>query len=144
MSRQLTSIVSAVLLAINIALGLALLTSDNPGHRRWLAVALATSFSALFAFTAKHLSSASKKFANEHSNDPHRPTVIASLPDEMSAAAIVAKLEEHGIKARAIGGFTAGFQTEIAGDVKVVVPQIEADRANTLLSSDDINLESEK
>ncbi len=53
--------------------------------------------------------------------DPNAPTVVASLPDEMSASALVVQLEAHGIKARAVGGFTSGFQTEIASDVRVVV-----------------------
>ena len=51
--------------------------------------------------------------------DPHKPTVVASMADEMSASALVVQLEAHGISARAIGGFTAG---DIVCDVKVVVP----------------------
>lgn len=137
--KPLTSIITSVLLAVSIALAIALFTSENPSQRRWLAVGLVTSLAANFGFIVKQLASASKKYAGDHGGDPHRPTVIASLPDEMSAAAIVAQLEEHGIKARAVGGYTAGFQTEIAGDVKVVVPQIEADRANKLLGEDPLS-----
>lgn len=69
------------------------------------------------------------------SDDPTLPTVIASLPDEMSASAIVSQLEFHGIKARAVGGFTSGFQTEIASDVKVVVAAKDVAKANTALQT---------
>jgi len=53
-------------------------------------------------------------------HDPDRPTVVASMSDEMSANAIVVQLESHGITARAIGGHTAG---DLACDVKVVVAE---------------------
>lgn len=69
------------------------------------------------------------------SDDPTLPTVIASLPDEMSASAVVSQLEVHGIKARAVGGFTSGFQTEIAGDVKVVVAAQDVKKANAVLAT---------
>jgi hypothetical protein len=67
------------------------------------------------------------------SNDPTLPTVVASLPDEMSASAVVSQLEVHGIKARAVGGFTSGFQTEIASDVKVVVAAQDVELARAAL-----------
>ncbi len=137
MSRPLTSMVTALLLAANLALVVALFTSDNSAHRRKLSIGLMASFAALVGFAAKRLSAESAKFAREQANDPNRPTVIASMPDEMSASAIVAKLEEHGIKARAVGGYTSGFQTEIAGDVKVVVPNVQAGRAHELLTGEE-------
>lgn len=62
-------------------------------------------------------------------NDPHAPTVVASLPDELTASRIVQQLEAVGIKARAIGGFTSGFQTEVAGDVRVVVAKTDYEAA---------------
>ncbi len=67
--------------------------------------------------------------------DPTSPTVVASLPDEMSASAIVVQLNAHGIQAQAIGGYTAGFQTEIASDVRVVVAASDRDAAMKLLQS---------
>jgi len=62
-------------------------------------------------------------------NDPHAPKVVASLPDEISASSMVQRLEASGIKARAVGGFTSGFQTEVAGDVRVVVSACEYEAA---------------
>jgi len=62
-------------------------------------------------------------------NDPDAPKVIASLPDELSASSMVQQLEANGIKARAVGGYTSGFQTDIAGDVSVVVSASEYDAA---------------
>lgn len=67
--------------------------------------------------------------------DPTTPTVVASLPDELSANAVVVQLETHGIKARAVGGFTSGFQTEIASDVRVVVAACDIDEATKVLES---------
>ena len=67
------------------------------------------------------------------SDDPTSPTVVASLPDEMSASAIVVQLGAHGIKAQAIGGFTSGFQTEVASDVRVVVAASDHEAARKLL-----------
>jgi hypothetical protein len=56
-------------------------------------------------------------FANR-GEDPDAPKVVAYARDELSANAVVVKLEAHGIKARAIGGFTS---TEVGSDVAVVV-----------------------
>ena len=64
-------------------------------------------------------------FWGRKSSDPNAPTVVASLPDEMSAFALAGKLASHGLRARAVGGFTSGFQTEVASDVRVVVPASE-------------------
>jgi hypothetical protein len=65
--------------------------------------------------------------------DPDSPTVVASLPDEMSASALVVQLGNFGIKAQAVGGYTAGFQTEVASDVRVVVAARDVDAAMKLL-----------
>ena len=64
------------------------------------------------------------------SEDPHQPMVVASLPDEMSASALVVQLEAHGINARAVGGFTAG---DVVCDVKVVVPAEDHELAMGML-----------
>lgn len=69
------------------------------------------------------------------SSDPNAPTVVASLPDEMSASALVVKLASHGLKARAVGGFTSGFQTEVASDVRVVVPASQFAAAVNIINS---------
>ena len=67
-------------------------------------------------------------------NDPNRPHVVAKVPTEFEAAAIVAALEVAGIKAMAVGGHTAGFRAEAPGDVTVVVQENEAEQAETVLA----------
>lgn len=68
-------------------------------------------------------------------HDPSSPRVVASLPDEMSASAIVVALSAHGINARAVGGYTSGFQTEIASDVRVVVSASEFEAAKSVIET---------
>ena len=63
-------------------------------------------------------------------SDPEAPTVVASLPDEMSANALVVQLEAHGIRARAIGGHTS---SDLVCDVKVVVPESDHELAMGVL-----------
>ena len=65
--------------------------------------------------------------------DPDSPTVVASLPDEMSASALVVQLGNFGIKAQTVGGYTSGFQTEVASDVRVVVAARDVEAAMKLL-----------
>ena len=66
-------------------------------------------------------------------NDPLAPTVVASLPDALTAGMIVTQLESSGISARAVGGYTSGFQTEVASDVKVVVAKSDVAAAKEVL-----------
>jgi len=66
--------------------------------------------------------------------DPMSPEVLVSVPDEMEAAAIVDALAEHGIRARAVGGYTSGFRAEAPGDVKVVVGRADMARAEEVLA----------
>jgi len=56
------------------------------------------------------------------------------VPSEMEAAAIVDALAEHGIRARAVGGYTSGFRAEAPGDVKVVVGRADMARAEEVLA----------
>ncbi len=67
-------------------------------------------------------------------NDPNRPHVVAKVPTDFEAAAIVTALQEAGIKAMAVGGHTAGFRAEAPGDVAVVVQENEAKQAETVLA----------
>lgn len=66
--------------------------------------------------------------------DAMSPEVLVSVPSEMEAAAIVDALAEHGIRARAVGGYTSGFRAEAPGDVKVVVGRADLARARELLA----------
>ncbi len=67
-------------------------------------------------------------------SDPHRPHVVTRVPTDFEAAVIVSALEAAGIKAMAVGGPTAGFRAEAPGDVAVVVPEDEAERADAVLA----------
>ena len=66
--------------------------------------------------------------------DPMSPEVLVSVSDEMEAAAVVDALAEHGIRARAVGGYTSGFRAEAPGDVKVVVGRADRARAEEVLA----------
>ena len=66
--------------------------------------------------------------------DPVNPQVLVSVPGEVEAAVIVNALEEHGIGARATGGYTSGFKAEAPGEVRVLVAQADAVRAKDVLT----------
>jgi hypothetical protein len=65
--------------------------------------------------------------------DPENLKVLASVPNEIEAAAIVCALAEFDIMAQATGGYTSGFKVTAPGDVKVVVKQADLDRAKQAL-----------
>ncbi len=73
-------------------------------------------------------------FRTSGERDPTSPEVVASVPDPMTANAIVGVLKEGGINATTTGSYTSGFQTEIASDVQVVVAFQDATEARELLA----------
>jgi hypothetical protein len=62
-------------------------------------------------------------------DDPNSPEVLLSVPTEVEAALIVNLLGERGIEAFALGGYTAGSQVPVPGDVTVVVRKADFARA---------------
>ena len=66
-------------------------------------------------------------------NDPNRPTVVRTPPDEAQAAMLVAALDEHGVRAWAVGGFTSGFRAEVPGGVQVLVRWCDVESAREAL-----------
>lgn len=58
---------------------------------------------------------------------------LATFSSELDASAIVNLLEEHGVKALAVGGFTAGFKAEAPGFVDVMVLEGDLDAASGVL-----------
>lgn len=66
-------------------------------------------------------------------DDPQRPEVLISVPNGFEAAAIVGALVGHGIRAHTVGDFTAGFQAEAPGEVRVVVAHSDYARAKAVL-----------
>jgi hypothetical protein len=59
---------------------------------------------------------------------------LVSFPHEAGAAAVVAALSEHGIRAESVGGFTAGFRAEAPGDVHIMVFADDLGRAQHVLA----------
>ena len=65
-------------------------------------------------------------------NDPARPIKLETFNDNYQASVLVSQLEEHNIKAFAVGGFVSGFQAESPGYVDVVVAQSDFELAKSL------------
>jgi hypothetical protein len=65
-------------------------------------------------------------------DDEHLET-LTSVQSEFEAKAIVAALEEEGIRATAVGGFTSGFKAEAPGYVSVIVNETDLERAKKVL-----------
>ena len=59
---------------------------------------------------------------------------LTTVSTDFEASAIVAALEEEGIRARAVGGFTAGFRAEAPGGVTVLVGEADLARASSILN----------
>lgn len=68
------------------------------------------------------------------SADPNRLETLVSVPGEMEAALIANLLQEHGICAKAVGGYTSGFKAEAPGEASVLVGQADLIRAQELLA----------
>ena len=60
--------------------------------------------------------------------------LVASRPSEHAAAILVAVLADENIKAVATGGYTAGFQAEAPGWVRVKTFERDAERAKEILA----------
>lgn len=70
------------------------------------------------------------------SDDPNRPVVLTAVANEFEAGVIVSRLELSGIKAVAVGEFTANFKAEAPGSVKVLVPFADLERARQVVAED--------
>jgi Putative prokaryotic signal transducing protein len=66
--------------------------------------------------------------------DPESVEPLTTVTTEFEAAAIVSALEAEGIRARAVGGFTAGFRAEAPGGVTVVVAEADLERAKVVVA----------
>lgn len=69
-------------------------------------------------------------------------TTLTTVNDEMHASVIVTTLNDKGIKAKATGGFTAGFRAEAPGYVDVVVSEKDLTEAKRILESIDFENEA--
>ena len=66
-------------------------------------------------------------------DEPASFETLVSASGEVEAAVIVGVLKENGIEARAIGGYTSGFQTGVPSEVCVLVAEDDLSRARELL-----------
>jgi hypothetical protein len=58
---------------------------------------------------------------------------LTTVTNEFEASAIVSALEAEGIRATAVGGYTAGFRAEVPGGVSVIVGEADLERAKKVL-----------
>lgn len=65
--------------------------------------------------------------------DPNDLEVLAAVPSEVEAAAIVGVLHACGIQATAAGGYIAGFKAEAPGTVAVLVKRADVERAHQVV-----------
>lgn len=63
------------------------------------------------------------------------PVTVKTVPTDIEAAIIVAALADHGINARKVGDFTAGFRAEAPGSVAIVVKAVDEQRARDVLAN---------
>lgn len=59
---------------------------------------------------------------------------VAERSTEVAASILVSVLQDEGIKAVAIGGFTASFRAEAPGMVRVQTLESDADRAKQIIA----------
>lgn len=60
--------------------------------------------------------------------------VVAERSTEIAASVLVNVLADEGIRAVAVGGFTAGFRAEAPGWVQVKTLERDAERARQIIS----------
>lgn len=62
------------------------------------------------------------------------PVQLMRVPNDMQAAIIVNALANHGLRATATGGYTAGLRAEAPGDVQIYVRQEDLEMARQILA----------
>lgn len=67
-------------------------------------------------------------------DDDEHLKALTSVANEFEAAAIVTALEADGIRARSVGGYTAGFRAKAPGTVSVIVAESDLPRARQILA----------
>lgn len=66
-------------------------------------------------------------------DDPNQPVVLTTTPTEVSAAMIVAALENQGVSAHTTGALTSGFLTAVPGEVQILVRRADLEQAREAL-----------
>ena len=62
-------------------------------------------------------------------NEPMNLEILCSTANQVEATAIINALTDRGIRTTATGAWTAGFQAEAPGDVKIMVARADLSRA---------------
>jgi hypothetical protein len=65
--------------------------------------------------------------------DDEKLKTLTTASNDFEASAIVSALEAEGIRATAVGGYTAGFRTEAPGGVAVIVGEPDLEKAKQIL-----------
>ncbi len=65
---------------------------------------------------------------------PDQLKSLTIVNTDFEASAIISALAAEGIRARAVGGYTAGFRAEAPGGVSVVVAEADLERAAAILA----------
>lgn len=65
--------------------------------------------------------------------DDEELKTLATVSNDFEAAAIVSALEAENIRARAVGGYVAGFRAETPAGVSVIVAETDLERAKSIL-----------
>ena len=76
----------------------------------------------------------SRSLGKASAGDSSSLKTVASCVDSAEATAIINRLADHRIQAKAVGGFTSGFQAEAPGEVQIVVRQMDFERANAIVN----------
>ena len=74
-----------------------------------------------------------RSVVNASKEDLASPQKIATVPTDFHAALIVEELSRSGIRARAVGDHTFGFQVGSSGHVDVLVTREDLGRAEAIL-----------
>jgi len=65
--------------------------------------------------------------------DAEQLKTLTTVTNDFEASAIVSALEAEDIRARAVGGYIAGFRAEVPGGVSVIVAETDLERAKQVL-----------
>jgi Putative prokaryotic signal transducing protein len=71
---------------------------------------------------------------SQHLESDETLVTVASRSSEVEAAILVNVLQDEGIRAVALGGFTAGFRTEAPGWVRVQTFASDAEAARCIIA----------
>jgi len=67
------------------------------------------------------------------SEHPEHLKTLTTVSTDVEASAIVTALDAEGIRAKAVGGYTAGFRAEAPGGVSIIVAEADLARAKQVL-----------